>query len=59
LGCRIEDVLAIVEDQEEPVSSDGSSDGLGGNLVAAELEAENARNRGRHEIGIGQRGQLD
>jgi len=59
LGRRIDDVLAIVEDQEEPLSSDGPSDGLGGNLVAAELEAEDARDRGRHQIGIGQRGQLD
>jgi hypothetical protein len=46
LGRRIDDVLAIVEDQEEPLSSDGPSDGLGGNLVTAELEAEDARDRG-------------
>ena len=59
LGRRIDDVLAIVEDQEEPLSSDGPSDGLGGNLDAAELEAKDARDHGRHQIGIGQRGQLD
>ena len=56
---RIDDVLAVIEHQQKMLSADGSRDGLGGNRFAAELQAEHAGHRGRHEVGIGQRGQFD
>src|SRR6266446_6423377 len=46
---RIDDVFAIVEDKKELLSSNGARDGLRGNLVAPQLQPEDARNRRRYE----------
>ena len=59
LRRRVDDVFAIVENKEEFSSTDRASDGLGGNLVAAQLQPEDAGDRGRHQTGIRQRGQFD
>lgn len=58
-GCGVDHVLAIVENQQKSLGSDRPSDGLGGYLVATELQAEAPRHGGRHQTGIRQRGQLD
>ena len=58
VGRRIDDVLAIVEYQQKMSRANIASDGLRGHL-AAELQPERAGHRGQHEIGIGQRRQVD
>jgi hypothetical protein len=51
-------MFTIVQDKEEFSSSDGSSDGLCGNLVTRP-QAKNARDSGRHQTRVRQRDQLD
>ena len=55
----VDDVLAIVQDQEKVAAADGACHSLAGNLSAAEFQPKRAGHRGRHEVGIGQRRQLD
>src|ERR1700688_651512 len=57
-GC-VDDVFAIVEYKEKLLSSDGARDGLPGNVAAAQLQAENARDHRRDETGIRQRNQIN
>ncbi len=52
-------MFAIIENKKQFPCSDGPSDGLGGNPVAAQLQVEPPRHRGWHQAGIQQRGQLD
>src|SRR5262249_29995120 len=56
---RVEDVFAIVENKEQPPYPDGLSDGLRGNFVATQFEAERPCNRGGNQVGIRQGDQLD
>src|SRR5271169_6720032 len=58
-GRRVDDVFAIIENKEKFPSADRASDGLRGNLVPAQLQAEDACDGGRHQTGIRQRGQLN
>src|ERR1700693_3789497 len=52
-GCRVDNVFAIVDYQEELLSSDGARDGLAGNLLATQPQAQDGRDHGRDETGIG------
>jgi hypothetical protein len=56
---RIDNVLAVIEYQQKMLSADGSRDGIGGNRFSTDLQVKNTGHRGRHEVGIGQRGQFD
>ncbi len=55
---RVDDVFAIVQNQENFLSSDGANDGLSANCVAAQPQAEDARDRGWDETRIRQRGHI-
>jgi hypothetical protein len=52
-------VFAIIENQEKLLPPDGASDGLRGNLVAAQRQVKNARDRGRHLTGVRQRNKIN
>ena len=58
-GRRVDNVLAIVEDEQELLRSDGPSDGFVGNRVLAKLEPQNSRHRGGHKAWIGEGRQFD
>ena len=57
-GRRVDDVLAIVENQEEFLPADGPGHGFGRNLAPAQLQAKDAGNRGGDQAGV-QRHQFD
>ena len=52
-------MLTIIKDQQKTLPANGPRDGRSGNDFAAELQAENAGYRDRHEIGVGQRCEFD
>ena len=58
-GRRVDDVLTIVENKEDRLVPDGASDGLGGDFIAAQIQAEDAHQRRWHKAWIGLRGKLD
>src|SRR5258705_5498107 len=50
-GC-VDDVFAIIEYKKKLLSSDGARDGFRGNLLAAEPQTKDARDRRRDQSGI-------
>jgi hypothetical protein len=52
-------VLTIVENQQKLFSLDGSCDGFGRYDVGFKSQPKRPGHRGRHEIGVRQRRQLD
>ena len=51
-SCRgVGEVLAVVEHKQDLFSADCPGDGFGGNLLAADPQAEHGCDRGRHEYG--------
>ena len=57
-GHRVDDVLAIVEQQEHPVVSEGG-DQAGKRIFGADFQAEHGRNRARHQARVAERRQID
>ena len=51
-------MFAIIEHKQKMSSTNGASDRLRRNL-AGDLQPERGGYRGRHEVGVGHRGQLD
>src|SRR5882672_6398043 len=58
-GHCIDNVLAIIQNKEQVPGPDRTRDGGGGNLLAVQLETEDARERGGNQLRVGKRGQLD
>ena len=55
----VDNMLAIVENEEEFHFADGTGDGFGGNFTAAKVQAEDARHRGCRQPRVRQRGEFD
>ncbi|MDB6043923.1 MAG: hypothetical protein JWM63_2474 [Gammaproteobacteria bacterium] len=53
-GRRVDDMFAIIENQEKLLSSDSAGDRLPGNLLAAQPQAQHARDHRRDQTGIRQ-----
>src|SRR5437868_4460671 len=58
LGRRINDMLAIVEQQQHPIVSKGSDKG-GKRIFGDYLQTEHGRNRARHQAGVAEGCQID
>ena len=57
-GRRVDDMLAIVEQQQHPAVSKGS-DQAGKRIFGADFQAEHGRNRARHQARVAERRQID
>ena len=54
LGCGVDHVFAIIENKQKSLCSDGPSDALCGNLVAAQFQAEAPCHGGRDQTRVRQ-----
>ena len=57
-GHRLNEVHAIVEQQQHPIVSEGSDQG-GKRIFGAHFQTEHGRNRARHQAGVAERCQVD
>ena len=57
-GRRVNDVLAIVEQQQHPIVPEGG-DQAGKRIFGADFQAEHGRNRARHQARVAERRQID
>ena len=57
-GGRIDEVLAVVEEQQEPLRTDGGADTVGRDAGAGQRQTEHGGHRHRNEIGCRERGEL-
>ena len=55
---RLDQVLAVVEEQQEPLRTDGGADTVGRDAGAGQRQAEHRGHRHRNEIGCRERGEL-
>ena len=51
-GHGIDDVLAIVEDQQQAPASDRARDGFSRNILAFQLDTQHAGDGRRHQCGV-------
>ena len=56
---RVDEVLAIVKDEQEVPVADRTCDGFGGYISSAQRQPKHLSYGGRHETRIGQRGKFD
>ena len=57
-GHRLDEMLAVVEQQQHPIVSKGSDKG-GKRIFGADFQTEHGRNRARHQAGVAERCQVD